>query len=68
MNIGNNVVIGAQAGITNNIKDGKNMLGSPAMEVDKFRRSFVVFRNLPQLSKNVDELVKRNKEEEEKKE
>ena len=68
VNIGNNVVIGAQAGITNNIKDGKNMLGSPAMEVDKFRRSFVVFRNLPQLSKNVDELVKRNKEEEEKKE
>ncbi|MDR1056613.1 MAG: UDP-3-O-(3-hydroxymyristoyl)glucosamine N-acyltransferase [Prevotellaceae bacterium] len=61
LTIGNNAIIGAEALITNNVKEGKSMLGIPAMEAGKFRRSNVLFRNLPEISKNITELLKQYK-------
>jgi UDP-3-O-[3-hydroxymyristoyl] glucosamine N-acyltransferase len=52
-------MIGAQTGISNNVEEGKKMFGSPAMEITKFHRSYVVFRNLPELRNDV-ETLKRN--------
>ncbi|MDR2563556.1 MAG: UDP-3-O-(3-hydroxymyristoyl)glucosamine N-acyltransferase [Prevotellaceae bacterium] len=58
LEIGNEVNVGAKTGITNNVDDGKSMLGFPAMEASKYRRSFAVFRNLPELRNEVEALKK----------
>ena len=58
LNIGDKVNIGAKTGITNNVEDGKSMLGFPAMEASKYRRSFAIFRNLPELRNDVEALKK----------
>jgi UDP-3-O-[3-hydroxymyristoyl] glucosamine N-acyltransferase len=59
LKIGNRVTIASKSGAQNNIADGKTMLGFPSMEAPKYKRSFAVFRNLPALSSNVDELMKK---------
>ncbi|MDR1056612.1 MAG: UDP-3-O-(3-hydroxymyristoyl)glucosamine N-acyltransferase [Prevotellaceae bacterium] len=63
LTIGDKVILGAKTGVTKNVAAGKSMLGIPAMEVEKFRRSFVIFRNLPELNRNVMDLMKKNNEE-----
>jgi UDP-3-O-[3-hydroxymyristoyl] glucosamine N-acyltransferase len=57
--IGNNVIVASKTGVSNNVADGKSMLGFPSMEASKYKRSFIVFRNLPELRTTVDELVKK---------
>lgn len=65
LNIGDKVMMGAKTGISNNVQSNKNMLGYPGMEADKYRRSYVVFKNLPELSKNVNVLMKQQNKKEE---
>lgn len=51
--------IGAQAGIVKSIKkDSAMLLGSPAFELSKFHRSYSVFKNLPSLRQEVEDLQK----------
>ncbi|MDR1169577.1 MAG: UDP-3-O-(3-hydroxymyristoyl)glucosamine N-acyltransferase [Prevotellaceae bacterium] len=57
--IGNNVTIASKTGVSNNVADGKTMLGFPSMEASKYKRSFVIFRNLPELKAEVEKLVKK---------
>jgi UDP-3-O-[3-hydroxymyristoyl] glucosamine N-acyltransferase len=59
ISVGNNVIIASKTGLHNNVPDGKSMLGFPSMEASKYKRSFIVFRNLPDLKSNVDELIKK---------
>ncbi|MBE9489331.1 MAG: UDP-3-O-(3-hydroxymyristoyl)glucosamine N-acyltransferase, partial [Bacteroidetes bacterium] len=47
--IGNNVRIQAQSGIGRNLKDGEAIQGSPAFKYGDFNKSYVHFRNLPQI-------------------
>jgi UDP-3-O-[3-hydroxymyristoyl] glucosamine N-acyltransferase len=56
--IGNRVTLASKTGVSNNVADGKAMLGFPAMEAAKYKRSFIIFRNLPELRLDVDELKK----------
>lgn len=52
--IANNTNIGAQAGITKTIKkEGKLILGSPAFELNKYHKSYSVFKNLPEMRKEI---------------
>jgi UDP-3-O-[3-hydroxymyristoyl] glucosamine N-acyltransferase len=57
--VGNNVTLASKTGVSKNVPDGKSMLGFPSMEASKYKRSFVVFRNLPELRNEVDELIKK---------
>ncbi len=58
--IADDVKIGAKSGIPNSIrKEGKVVMGAPAFEIGLFQRSAVVFKNLPQLRNQVDELEKK---------
>lgn len=57
--IGNEVKIQAQSGITRNLKDGEKMQGSPALGYNDFNKSYVHFKNLPELEKRVNELDKK---------
>jgi UDP-3-O-[3-hydroxymyristoyl] glucosamine N-acyltransferase len=60
--VGDDVKIGAQAGVSNNIKDGSIVLGSPAIEIGNFKKSIVLFKNLPELVRRIGELEKKMKE------
>ena len=56
--IGDNTNIGAQSGIISNIEGGKNIQGSPAIDVKNFFRSSIVFAKLPDLYRNYNQLQK----------
>ena len=47
--IGNNVRIQAQSGIGRNIKDNEALQGSPALSYGGFNKSYVHFKNLPEI-------------------
>lgn len=55
--IADGVKAGAQAGISGDIrKPGVIVLGSPANEISKQRRSMAVYKNLPELMNKINEL------------
>ena len=59
--IASGVKIAAQSGITKDIKEeGIVVQGSPAFEFGPYQRSYAVFRNLPKLVKQVNDLEKRS--------
>lgn len=60
--IGNNVTIAAQSGVTRNFPDNVTILGTPATDAIKQRKTYVYERNLDQLYKRVEILEKQLKE------
>jgi UDP-3-O-[3-hydroxymyristoyl] glucosamine N-acyltransferase len=60
--IADNTSMGGQTGVSKSItQPGQSFLGTPAMEVSKFRRSIAIFRNLPKLVERVDKIEKKQK-------
>lgn len=59
INIGNNVKIQAQSGIIRNIKDGEVLQGSPAFAYGDFNKSYVYFKKLPKIMKEINEIDKK---------
>jgi UDP-3-O-[3-hydroxymyristoyl] glucosamine N-acyltransferase len=52
--------IGAQAGVAQAIKEkGKVMIGSPAIDANEFKRSYIVTRRLPEMWKKLIEIEKK---------
>lgn len=62
LTVGDKVMVSAQAGIGSNIKEGMVLRGTPAFDVNKFQRSYTVFKNLPELRNEVIELKKKLEE------
>ncbi|MDR1562446.1 MAG: UDP-3-O-(3-hydroxymyristoyl)glucosamine N-acyltransferase [Dysgonamonadaceae bacterium] len=56
--ISDNVNIGAQAGIISDIKEGRTILGSPAMDAKEFFRSSLIFTKLPEMYRQLGQLQK----------
>lgn len=57
INIADDVKIAAQSGVPNNIKKGGEiLLGSPAIPIEDFKKSYFGFRKLPQILKRLEEL------------
>jgi UDP-3-O-[3-hydroxymyristoyl] glucosamine N-acyltransferase len=56
--IGNNVKIQAQSGIARHVKDNEVLQGSPAMPYGDYNKSYVHFKNLPTIVKNINDLEK----------
>ncbi|HTL82434.1 MAG TPA: UDP-3-O-(3-hydroxymyristoyl)glucosamine N-acyltransferase [Bacteroidia bacterium] len=63
LQIGDRVKIAAQSGIGNNLKDEEIVQGSPAFAIGDYKRSYVVFRNLPDLYDKVKTLHSSSKTE-----
>ena len=62
LTIADNTSMGGATGVSKSLtKPGLSYLGSPAMEVSKFRRSIVHFRNLPEIVERIDKLEKERK-------
>ncbi|MCS6820904.1 MAG: UDP-3-O-(3-hydroxymyristoyl)glucosamine N-acyltransferase [Microscillaceae bacterium] len=60
LEIANRVQIGAKSGINSSVtEEGKQIQGYPAFEYNGFLRSSVIFRNLPELKRKIDELAKK---------
>lgn len=57
--IGNRVRVQAQTGIGRNVKDDEAIQGSPAIGYNDFNKSYVYFKNLPQLVKKLETLEKK---------
>lgn len=63
IHVADGTVCAGQTGINNSVKKpNMQMFGSPAMEYMKFNRSYVVFKHLPQLQKDVEDLKKQLEE------
>ncbi|MEN8224898.1 MAG: UDP-3-O-(3-hydroxymyristoyl)glucosamine N-acyltransferase [Bacteroidota bacterium] len=61
--IGDNVKIQAQAGVPSNVKDGEIIMGSPAINLRQYMKSYIHFKNLHQIVERLDTLEKKlNKE------
>ena len=58
LTIGDRVKIAAQSGVGNNIPDEEIIQGSPAFGIGDYKRSYVVFRSLPELNNKVKDLEK----------
>lgn len=58
LTIGNNVRIQAQSGVGRNIKDNEIVQGSPTFGYSDYSKSYVHFKNLPKLVKEIEELKK----------
>lgn len=56
--IGNNVKVQAQSGIGRNVKDNEVLQGSPALPYGDYNKSYVHFKNLPKIVKNISDLEK----------
>lgn len=61
LTIGDYVKVQAQSGIGKNLKDNEVVQGSPAFNYGDFAKSFVHFKNLPKIVKDLEELKKDNK-------
>ncbi len=57
--IGDRVKIQAQSGIGRNVKDDEVLQGSPALTYGDYNKSYVHFKNLPEIINKVNELEKR---------
>lgn len=58
LNIGNNVKINGGSGVFSNTKDNSIVRGNPAFDARLFNRSYVYFKNLVNIFKDVDNLKK----------
>ncbi|HCX99364.1 MAG TPA: UDP-3-O-(3-hydroxymyristoyl)glucosamine N-acyltransferase, partial [Bacteroidales bacterium] len=58
--IADGIKLSAQTGVSNNLKKPNEVLiGSPAINSRKFSRSFVLFKKLPEIVRELDELKNR---------
>jgi UDP-3-O-[3-hydroxymyristoyl] glucosamine N-acyltransferase len=57
--IGDKTQIGAQAGVMNDIGPNKQVLGSPAINIKEFFRQVLLEQKLPEMSKQLKQLIKR---------
>ena len=61
--VADNTIITAQSGISKSVtKKGEVLMGAPALESIKYRKTYVHFRNLDALVKRVDNIEKKEKE------
>lgn len=64
LTIADNTSMGGATGVSKSLtKPGLSYLGSPAMEVSKFRKSIVHFRNFPKIVERIDKLERERKPE-----
>ncbi|MBK7751654.1 MAG: UDP-3-O-(3-hydroxymyristoyl)glucosamine N-acyltransferase [Flavobacteriales bacterium] len=54
LTIGDRVKIAAQSGIGNDLPDDAVVQGSPAFAIRAYKRSYVVYRNLPDVQRRID--------------
>ena len=57
--IGDNVKIQGQSGVISNIKDNSTIQGTPAFSYNDYNKSYVYFKNLPNIAKEINRIIKK---------
>jgi UDP-3-O-[3-hydroxymyristoyl] glucosamine N-acyltransferase len=55
--IGDNVKIQAQAGVTSDIESNSRITGTPAINYMNYNKSYIHFKNLPEIVKKIDKKI-----------
>lgn len=58
LKIGDRVKIAAQSGIMNDVADDSTIMGSPAFAISDYRKSYIYFRKLPSLIRELQQKLK----------
>jgi len=61
ISIGDNVQIQGQTGVTTNIDDNMKLQGTPAFDYFSYSKSYVHFKNLPQIVQQINQIEKNQK-------
>ncbi|MCK4745700.1 MAG: UDP-3-O-(3-hydroxymyristoyl)glucosamine N-acyltransferase, partial [Bacteroidales bacterium] len=56
ISIGDGAMIGAQAGVNHSLKEKEMVLGTPAFDIRVFRRAAAVFKKLPELYQQINQM------------
>ncbi|MDX9750313.1 MAG: UDP-3-O-(3-hydroxymyristoyl)glucosamine N-acyltransferase [Flavobacteriales bacterium] len=56
LKIADGTIVAAQSGISKHTRPGTTYMGSPAFEVERYRKSYIHFRNLDKLVERVEKL------------
>ncbi|MCF0243352.1 MAG: UDP-3-O-(3-hydroxymyristoyl)glucosamine N-acyltransferase [Bacteroidaceae bacterium] len=56
--IGDKTMLAAQAGIPGNTKGNETLMGTPVMDIKKYFKSYAIFKMLPEMYKDLNELKK----------
>ena len=59
INIGDNVKIQGKSGVISNIKQSSTIQGTPAFSYNDYNKSYVYFKNLPNLAKEINRIIKK---------
>jgi UDP-3-O-[3-hydroxymyristoyl] glucosamine N-acyltransferase len=59
INIGDNVKIQGQSGVISSVKDNAVIQGTPAFSYNDYNKSYVYFKNLPNIVKEINRIVKK---------
>ncbi|MCF0202377.1 MAG: UDP-3-O-(3-hydroxymyristoyl)glucosamine N-acyltransferase [Bacteroidaceae bacterium] len=57
--IGDRTMLGAQSGVPGNLKGGQTLIGTPPMEPRQYFKCNAIFRKLPEMYKDLEELKKK---------
>jgi UDP-3-O-[3-hydroxymyristoyl] glucosamine N-acyltransferase len=64
--VGDNVKVGGWTGVTNDLPSGGTFLGTPAIEIERMRKCYMIIQRLPEMRETVKDLQRKIKELEEK--
>ncbi|MFQ5686970.1 MAG: UDP-3-O-(3-hydroxymyristoyl)glucosamine N-acyltransferase [Candidatus Scalindua sp.] len=64
--VGDNVKVGGWTGVTKDLPPGGTFLGTPAIEIERMRKCYMVIQKLPEMRETVKDLQKKIKQLEEK--
>ena len=59
IHIGDNVKIQGQSGVISNIKENSAIQGTPAFSYNDYNKSYVYFKNLPNILKEINRIIKK---------
>ncbi len=59
INIGDNVKIQGQSGVISSVKDNLTIQGTPAFSYNDYNKSYVYFKNLPNIVKEINRIIKK---------
>lgn len=64
--VGDNVKVGGWTGVTKDLPPGGTFLGTPAIEIERMRKCYLIIQKLPEMRETVKDLQKKIKQLEEK--
>ena len=64
--VGDNVKVGGWTGVTKNLPSGGTFLGTPAIEIERMRKCYMIIQKLPEMRETVKDLQRKIKQLEEK--